>query len=156
MLGQSPIQHPVAVVLIPCPPAGSSTEVSAGDAPIELVQSAPQQKQQLDASVLALDLSLGQACVYASQRRLCITAALVKAVQEVQEGLVMCAQPRTTALPTEVTLTPKVWLCCVAPPGFPVCKCAHCAMSDTAAYVSCIACVDTASLPVWTVARSPC
>ena len=102
------MQHPVAVILMPCPLAGSSTEVSAAVRHIAPVISAPQQKQQLDASVLALDLSLDQASVYASQRRLCITAALVKAVQEVQEGLVMCAQPRTTALPAEVALVPKV------------------------------------------------
>ena len=94
---------------MPYPSAGSRTEILEGEAPLELVQSAPHQKQQqLDASVLALDLSLDQASVYASQRRLCITAALVKAVQEVQEGLVMCAQPRTTALPAEVALAPKV------------------------------------------------
>ena len=104
------------VTLIPCPSAGSSTEVSAGDAPAELVQTAPHQQQPLDASALALDLSLDQACVYASQRRLCITAALVRAVQEVQEGLVMCARPRTTALPADVALAPKVQLfvCCIA------------------------------------------
>jgi len=57
---------------------------------------------------LAVDLQLDQLCIYASQRRLCITAALVKAFQEVQEGLLLAARPRATSLPAEVAPTPKV------------------------------------------------
>jgi len=75
---------------------------------LQLEEHTPHPQQQLEAPVLAVDLQLDQLCIYASQRRLCITAALVKAVQEVQEGLLLAARPRTTTLPVEVAPTPKV------------------------------------------------
>jgi len=88
---------------------------SAGGSPpdgnglyLQLKEHTPHSQQQLEAPVLAVDLQLDQLCIYASQRRLCITAALVKAFQEVQEGLLLAARPRTTTLPVEVAPTPKV------------------------------------------------
>ena len=57
-----------------------------------------QQQRQFDTYSLGVKLNLDQACVYASQRRMCITAALVKAFQEVEEGLLQLAKPTDTAL----------------------------------------------------------
>ncbi|DBA81627.1 TPA: hypothetical protein ACH3X1_007382 [Trebouxia sp. C0004] len=74
---------------------------------LQLEEHTPHPQQQLEAPLLAVDLQLDQLCIYASQRRLCITAALVKAFQEVQEGLLLAARPRTTILPAEVAPTPK-------------------------------------------------
>ena len=63
---------------------------------------------QAEASVVALDLTVDQMSLYASQRRLCITAALVKAVQEVQEGLLMLTKPPTSSVSVEVAPAAKV------------------------------------------------
>jgi len=90
-----------------CRSAGSSPPADSGQS-LQLEEHTPHPQQQLEVPVLAVDLQLDQLCIYASQRRLCITAALVKAFQEVQEGLLLAARPRTTTLPVEVAPTPKV------------------------------------------------
>lgn len=48
------------------------------------------------ADLTCLDMELQQMSVFASQRRLCIVAALVKVVGQVQEGLYKLAKPLST------------------------------------------------------------
>ena len=73
-----------------------------------------QQQVSPDGLLLALDLSLQQLSVYASQRRLCITAALVKAFQEVETGLRMLTRPPAASLSVDVAPAAKV--CSSQPP----------------------------------------
>ncbi|KAA6426735.1 MAG: vacuolar sorting-associated 13F-like [Trebouxia sp. A1-2] len=96
----------LATLTLPIVASGSSPPAEDGLL-FQLEEHTPHSQQQLKAPVLAVDLQLSQLCIYASQRRLCITAALVKAFQEVQEGLLLAARPRTTTLPVEVAPTPK-------------------------------------------------
>ena len=60
--------------------------------------------------VCALGLKLRQLSVYASQRRLCITAALVNAFQEVQQGLLALTRPKTQTIAAEVVPAQEVLL----------------------------------------------
>lgn len=58
-----------------------------------------------------LELRLQQLCVYASQRRLCIAAAVATAFQEVEEGLLMLARPKPKSIAADLAPAPKVsWL----------------------------------------------
>lgn len=70
-----------------------------------------ERKASLDASMYALELKLQQLCVYASLRRLCIAAAVATAFQEVEEGLLMLARPKTKSIAAEIAPATKVhWL----------------------------------------------
>ena len=63
-----------------------------------------------DESRCALDIKVQQLSVYASQRRLCITAAVANSVQEVEEGLLLLARPKTKSIAAEIAPAPKVYL----------------------------------------------
>lgn len=63
-----------------------------------------------DQSRCALDMKVQQLSVYASQRRLCITAAVAHSVQEVEEGLLLLARPKAKSIAAEIAPVPKVYL----------------------------------------------
>ena len=70
-----------------------------------------QQVSSEDQCKFALELKVQQLSVYASQRRLCITAAVATAFQEVEEGLLLLAQPKAKSIAAEIAPAPKV-ICC--------------------------------------------
>ena len=51
-----------------------------------------------------------QLSVYASQRRLCITAAVANAFQEVQEGLLLLTRPKAKSVAADLAPAAKVYL----------------------------------------------
>lgn len=67
-----------------------------------------QQAASPDQSMSALELKVRQLSVYASQRRLCITAAVANAFQQVEEGLLLLARPKTKSIAAEIAPAPKV------------------------------------------------
>ena len=69
-----------------------------------------QQTCSEDESPCALELKVQQLSVYASQRRLCITAAVATAFQEVEEGLLLLARPKAKSIAAEIAPAPKVYL----------------------------------------------
>ena len=70
-----------------------------------------QQMSSEDQCSCALELKVQQLSVYASQRRLCITAAVATAFQEVEEGLLLLAQPKAKSIAAEIAPAPKVFCC---------------------------------------------
>ena len=80
--------------------------MQSGDDDSALAESGLEASAQLP--VCALDLKLRQLSVYASQRRLCITAALLHAFQEVEEGLLLLARPKKQSLAAGMAPAQKV------------------------------------------------
>lgn len=92
----------VAMCLGTAPPGVDSIAESGGGGSERETVSGP--------SVCALDLKLQQLSVYASQRRLCIAAAVANACQEVEEGLLMLARPKAKSIAADIAPALKVYL----------------------------------------------
>lgn len=67
-----------------------------------------QQAAAQDERTCAMELKVQQLSVYASQRRLCITAAVANAFQQVEEGLLLLARPKAKSIAAEIAPVPKV------------------------------------------------
>lgn len=101
------------VVVNPCPVVGMTQTESENF--LESPSGESELTEAAESSVCALELKLHQLSVYASQQRLCITAALASAFREVEEGLLMLARPKPKSItaemaPAQKVLTASNWL----------------------------------------------